>query len=173
MINALQTLTDNGLSHRVLLVVIADIVENDDTDDIDGKRCLVALEWFLDKEGHCNPNACTFEGGEIVFIDSWGYRVLTDDEAEAACSERIVNSVWSFDADFLADKTGIDKSVFEALRDTCEDGNAAIRFIIVGTCGLASFVEDAIDVHGRGHFLAHYDHTENEVGGGWFVYRVN
>jgi len=102
------------------------------------------------------------------------YLVLTESEADAMASEQIKESLWAFDADFLSGKTNIDFQVFEAIQknERCESNNPAIASIIVGTCGMDSFVHSAISADGRGHFLSSYDGDENEVGE-FFIYRTN
>ncbi len=176
MISALQTLKDNGLSTEALREVLIDLIDNDDIDDIDDvdeHQRIVVLEWYLGNEGDCDPDDCVFERNETVSISQREYRVLTSDEADAACAEYIVGSLWEFNVDFLAGETGINSIVFEALRKHVEDSNSAIRSIIDDSCGIAEFVDSAISAEGRGRFLAHYDCHETKAGNDWYIYRVN
>ena len=100
------------------------------------------------------------------------YLVLTDVEADEAAREYIENSLWAFNADFLASNTGLPDEVFTALQERCEDANETF-LTIISKCGdLDRLVRDAIASDGRGHFLAGYDFEENESGG-YFIYRTN
>ncbi len=173
MLNALQTLIDNGLSTITLTDVVNDLIDNDDIDDVDEHRRLIAFEWFLSEGNNADPSDCTFEGDGIIHIAPGNYRVLTDDEADEACAKYIEESFWAFSPDFLASETGIDKVVFEALVDKCEGANDAVHSIINGSCGVGEFVDSAIRDNGRGHFLAHYDDEEIEGRIGWYLYRVH
>lgn len=106
------------------------------------------------------------------------YLVLTDEEADEKTAEYIEYSLWAFTPWFLADQTGLPVEVFEAIQDNgkCESNNDAILSIIEKTCGLDEFVQSAISADGRGHFIAHYDHKENEEtvnGETFYIYRTN
>jgi hypothetical protein len=55
----------------------------------------------------------------------------------------------------------------------CEGANDSILALIEKTDGgLDGFVEEAVSVDGRGHFLSGYDGEECEVGE-FFAYRIN
>ena len=97
------------------------------------------------------------------------YMVLTDDEADDKVAEYIKETVWSFNPDFLASHSGIDREVFERLQESCETANDAIFKLIKD---FDHFVEDAIGTDGRGHFLSGYDGNENEQGD-FYLYRTN
>ena len=111
------------------------------------------------------------------------YLVLTNSEADEKAAEYIKDSLWAFNASFLAGETGIDDEVFKAIQDNgkCEGNNNAIESCIDD---MESFVNAAISADGRGHFLAGYDFEENEetvniYGEGdaanatFYIYRVN
>ena len=53
------------------------------------------------------------------------YIVLTDEEADEKAKQYILDSVWAFNANFLAVETGIDQEVFEAIQanERCESNN--------------------------------------------------
>lgn len=89
------------------------------------------------------------------------YLVLTDSEADEKAAEYIKDTLWAFNASFLAGETGIDEEVFKAIQANgkCESNNDAIESCIDD---MESFVEAAISADGRGHFLAGYDFEENE-----------
>jgi len=172
--DALQVLRDSDLLHdeayRAALTGFAD----GDADEND-KRRIAYILWSMDNGNTCNPSDAEFDGNSV----SEGrieHLVLTDDEANAAAADSIEQSLFAFNASFLAGETGIDQSVFAALADKCEDANDAIRSIIDGTCGWDTFVESATSADGRGHLLSSYDGEENEfsIGGEYFyIYRTN
>ena len=97
------------------------------------------------------------------------YMVLTDAEAQDKVAEYIKETVWAFNPDFLALHSGIDREVFEKLQESCESANEALLKLIKN---FDDFVEDAVRIDGRGHFLAGYDHNENEQGD-FYLYRTN
>ena len=92
------------------------------------------------------------------YIDSEDYLVLTDEEADEAVREEIEEMVWAFTPSFLSAHTGVDEEVFEALADRCESNNESFKRMIKD---FDHFVDDAVGIDGRGHFLAGYDHEEN------------
>lgn len=104
-----------------------------------------------------------------------GHIVLTDEEADSLAKAYILDSVWVFNADFLAAETGHDYEVFKAIQENgrCEDNNSAILALIDDE---QSFIDSAISADGRGHFLNTYDGQENEQrvdGITYYIYRMN
>lgn len=107
--------------------------------------------------------------------------VLTDEEADEKASEYIKESLWAFNPSFLADVTGIDAEVFEAIQanNRCESNNDAIARLVGDD--LESLISDAISSDGAAHFLNTYDGEENEINlkditgqnEYLFVYRIN
>lgn len=92
------------------------------------------------------------------------YAVGTDDEAEQAARDYIENTLWAFNADFLAGQTDLPVEVFTALQGKYEDSNDTLRTLIERSDdGLDGFVDEAISADGRGHFLSGYDGRENEI----------
>jgi len=130
---------------------------------------VIALASFLDidpgeiEEGYDSNN---FEA------DGCEYMVLTDSEADEMAREYIEQLLWAFNPSFLSGETGLPEEMFSALQDKCEGANDAFLQVIEQSCGLDSFVETAIGVDGRGHFLNTYDGEENEQGE-FFIYRTN
>ena len=176
MMDALQTLIDNGCSEDAVEALLNDIISGDSFEDVDDKRCCIAMLFDYEQGDKDDPSDYSISHGETVDGPRGEYLVLDDDEADAACHECIEQSLWSFTADFLSGETGIDDSVFAALADKCEDSNDAIRSIIVGSCGLDDFIESAASTCGRGRFLSGYDDEEYEVsvdGATYYVYRMN
>lgn len=97
-------------------------------------------------------------------LDSGEYIVCDDATADALAYDYITDTLWAFDASFLACETGLDERCFSPIAEKlCEDANPAFAAMITGTCGLASFVQSAIQAYGRGHFLASYDGEEHYV----------
>lgn len=104
--------------------------------------------------------------------DSAEYLVLTDEEADERVIEYIKESLWAFNASFLADFTGLPESIFTALQPQCEDANEAILALIDQKEGIEYFSEQAVSADGRGHFLSGYDGEEVEADE-YFIYRTN
>jgi len=93
-------------------------------------------------------------------IDSEDYLVLTDEEADEAVRGEIEELVWAFNASFLQAHTGVDADAIEKIQEMCEGANEPLKAMIKD---FDAFVEDAVNCDGRGHFLAGYDHEENEI----------
>ncbi len=114
--------------------------------------------------------------GENMYQGPGGeWLVLDDVEADTSARESILDSVWAFNADFLASyfPGGLTPEDVNNMRgDRCEDFNPAALALITAGSGLDSFVEDAIGADGRGHFLAGYDFEEGESEG-FYIYRTN
>lgn len=109
------------------------------------------------------------------------YRVLTDEEADQALVEYVTDTLWAFNASFLASETGLPEEIFEALQDKCEDANDAILAVVekLAEDGVEGFAQEAVRWDGRGHFLSHYDGEEIDLCDpdagmvAWHAYRVN
>lgn len=124
---------------------------------------------------------CLFNCEQANEIDNDGYdanqdyMVLTDSEADEKAADYITDSLWAFNAEFLAGETGIDVEVFKAIQANgkCESNNQAIESCIDDMPG---FIEAAISADGRGHFMSTYDGEEYEEtvnGETYFIYRIN
>ena len=141
----------------------------------DFKRYMWREEVYYDFETHLGDIemvGAQDDGEDVAGL----FLVLTDEEADAHARQYIEESVWAFNASFLAGQTGLPESAFEALSKQCEAGNEPIMQMIQATCGIDSFVEAAISADGRGHFLARYDHEEREFNNGrmtFYIYRIN
>jgi hypothetical protein len=109
-----------------------------------------------------------FNGGPIEdqrttsHCNSGEYAVLFDYEADERAAEYIEESLWAFNADFLASMTDFPESIFTALQPQCENANEAILAIVEKTCGMEAFVDAAVSADGRAHFLNTYDDEEDE-----------
>ncbi len=142
MMNALQTLIDNGLTHEQLKSVLEDIIGEDSFDDGNDRRCCVALLHYNENEGECDPNDCVASYGDTVKVAGHEYRVLSDEEAE----------------------TAFDSYLDQMLDDGAVDGSDC------GYFDTDSWRKD-MGMDGRGSSLASYDGEENECGE-YLLYRV-
>lgn len=107
-------------------------------------------------------------------IDGTEYAIARDyDQAEQACAEYIEDTVWAFNADFLASHIkALDADDIERLRgDKCESCNDALLKLIDD---VDAFVGDAITTDGLGHFLSPYDGEMVELDGtDILLFRIN
>ena len=109
-------------------------------------------------------------------IDGTEYLVLTDSEADDLARECILDSLWAFNANFIASHTenGLDDDAVEALAEMQgklgESANSIVKALIVD---LDHFVNDAIMSDGRGHFITSYDGQEIEIDGDLYAYRMD
>lgn len=106
------------------------------------------------------------------------YLVLTDEEADEKAKEYIVDSLWAFNASFVASEIDLDEEVIQAIHDNgkCEGNNDTIYNLINKLGDIDNFVDSAIKADGRGHFMSSYDGNENEEavnGTTYFIYRIN
>lgn len=126
-------------------------------------------------------------GLHILSIGRREYAIGDDGEADNAALEYIKESLWAFNADFIAGEIGnYDlKPAIEALSEKCEDGNDGIIALIEAFTSIEDFAQNAISADGRGHFLSSYDGEEIEFRyyhfekGRWvyedtyYIYRIN
>ena len=106
------------------------------------------------------------------------YLVLTDDEADEKSKEYILDSLWAFNASFIAGEIDLDEEVIQAIQDNgkCESNNDTIFNLIKKLGDIDSFIDAAISADGRGHFMSSYDGCENEEtinGTTYYIYRQN
>ena len=127
---------------------------------------------------YCSNNLTAVEEYDT---DSYNndYLVLTDEEADEKAAEYIKDSLWAFNASFLARETGFPIEEFTALQDQCEGANDAVFNLVDGNksdTDINSFIESAISADGRGHFMSSYDGNENEENVNdttYYIYRIN
>ena len=133
----------------------------------------LAIHLGVNKE-EITKQTYTHYGLPIFCIGSKEYAVGDDEQAGEALYEYIEQSVWAFNASFIASECNLPESegMIEAAQEKCESANDGILAMIKGTCGLKSFVDSAELADGRGHFLSPYDGEESEVDG-FFIYRLN
>ena len=116
-----------------------------------------------------------------VIENSWGfetgegteYIVYTDEEADQVALDYIKDTLWAFNASWLASYTGLHEAVFEALSEGYENSNEAIMALINNAGSMDEFVQESIDADGRGYFVANYDGEEIELENDYYAYRVN
>ena len=105
------------------------------------------------------------------------YLVLTPEEAQELALQDCRESVWAFNADFLADYLPPGgREALEALRsaDLCEDANDAVLALLGDNAERAFMAAIACD--GLAHSLAHYDGEELSAtvdGVTYQIYRTN
>lgn len=118
-------------------------------------------------ESRFGENLFHAEGGEFL--------VLTDEEADETAEQEIRESLWAFNASFIAShtKNGLDDEAEKALADMqgrlCESANPIVEALIED---MDHFISDAIRADGRGHFISRWDGEENESGQ-FFIFRIN
>lgn len=103
------------------------------------------------------------------------YLVLTDEEATKKAIEYVTDSLWAFNADFLASETDLPEEVFSVLQEKLSEGaNDTFKTLVREHCsqGIEGFAKEAISSDGRAHFLNTYDGHEYEEGE-FYIYRVN
>lgn len=137
-----------------------------------------------DEDGQTEADRDIEEGRDETDLDvgRQSYLVLTDEEADEKAAEQIEESLWAFNASFICSEAGLPHEAEEMIqsfqREKCEGANDTIRALIKD---FDEFVKAAISADGRGHFLAHYDHNENEedvtLASGrkvtFYIYRTN
>lgn len=131
----------------------------------------------------------------IDYFDDGDWIAYTDDEADEAVTDVIMNSLWAFKTEFLCEylhgvETESQINAIRKLQETlCEDANPILEALLRdsphkhkpgvytgGDVGFMCLLIDAIAADGRGHFLSSYDGNEHEVSindTDYFVYRVN
>ena len=145
------------------------------TKDDDSWTKKQALATFLDCETEDLEWTCMM--ASIMTVPEHGnadYLVLTSAEADKACRAYILDSLWAFNADFIAahSRTLLSRDAIAALAEMqnrlCESANELVKALIDD---LDRFIADAIEADGRGHFLSSYDGEEGEQGQ-YYIYRV-
>lgn len=113
----------------------------------------------------------------VFETDDAEYLVLTDKEANKYAKDSILESAWAFNTWFILDNLNskfkdADRDTLEEIiklaQEKCEGGND----IILGMITKRSFVDEAIQYDGRGHFLSSYDGEESEQDN-YYIYRTN
>lgn len=130
-----------------------------------------------DGEFTFNPCQQSYDhlGLTLYEVDGEEWAVGTDAECDRAAADYIRESLWAFNADFLAGFCGdVPAEMIAAWQEKCEEANGALLRLVGGN--FEDLVEQAIASDGRGHFMSSYDGNESEaeINGEWFFgYRVN
>lgn len=150
---------------------------------------LDTLKTFLIEEGEATQEELNNLTVENCYNDSYKtfevigneYKVLTDAEADEETKNQIIDSLWAFNANFILQHTEFynnstdreDAEFCDSLEQLqgsiCESANSIVKALITD---IDTFVDDAIDADGRGHFLSFYDGREHEQDE-FFIYRTN
>jgi hypothetical protein len=128
-------------------------------------------------EGVAELQSWDHYGLPVYEIDGQEYAIGTDEEANSAARSYIEDSLWAFNANFILDCCGLDRSGAESLQNmqekACEDANGFIASLIKRTGSIDHFVERAIQEDGRGYLLSRYDGEEIELlGGKYYAYKL-
>jgi hypothetical protein len=167
--NKFESLTEGQLKAIALLQFNSEAYT---IEEIDGEIKIFIGEEY-DEEGAIEIEE--IDGNE----ERDGYIVLTDEEADEEAAENIKQTLWAFNASFLASETGFPVEIFEGLQGKYESANEAVEALIdsrKSDTNLAEFIEAAISADGRGHFMNSYDGNENEEtvnGQTFYIYRMN
>lgn len=115
------------------------------------------------------------------------YLVLTEQEADDAIAKQIAeDELWLFYPEWIMKHTLLRDGMqfedsehkailqaFTAIQERMmEMSHPMLKGLIEATCGMPSFVAEAIAHNGRGHFLAPYDRDEKRQGD-FYIYRMN
>lgn len=147
MIQALQTLVDNGLRGEVLDTILIELIMSDNFENDDDRRTCIAFAWHRDNVDKAPPDSCSFQYEKIVKVDGAEYLVLTDEEAEDA---------------------------FDDYLESCLDDEGVVPGGSGPYFDRNAWKLDA-KIDGRGT-LAAYDNAEQEYdahGEWWYLYRIN
>lgn len=141
---------------------------------------------FEEFEETASIETYSFNGLSLVEIYNDQYAIGDNDDADNAASTYIEDTLWAFNADFIAGEIGNLELIpaIRAINEMCEDGNEPMRALIEAFTTIEEFVKDAISADGRGHFISSYDGEENEIvidvdyGNGdqketFYIYRIN
>lgn len=117
---------------------------------------------------HMTTDGDSFEVNDVECGGCACYYVYTDEEADQAVQDYIKRTTWVSSPSFIAEHTGIDKSVIEMLQEKCEDANEPLQRLIIS---YDKFIEEALSSDGRGHFISQYDGQEHEQGE-FYIYQA-
>lgn len=117
-----------------------------------------------------------YETQMATMEDGSEYLILTDEEADEQAAIEIKNSLWAFVPKFIIAhmanveySKSLENAISQMQASLCEDANDIVAAMIDD---IDNFVDDAIIVDGREHFIAWYDGEEIETKN-FFVYRIN
>ena len=111
-------------------------------------------------------------GDNTFDIHGQEWLVLTEDEADEAVYERILEDLWAFRPEYLQNWTETPADILQGMQEKlCEKATPIVRRLI-GEDNLDRFVADAVGADGRGHFISGYDGNECDMGD-FYGYRLN
>ena len=132
--------------------------------------------WLECGESEIENAGYEYYGLPVFELNGREYAVVNDADAQVAAKNYIKDSIWAFNAEFILSKCGLPLELAEAIKafqvNKGQSANDALLALVEKTCGLETFVTEAICADGRGHFLSPYDGRENEQDG-FYIYRVN
>lgn len=104
----------------------------------------------------------TFEYGRQKYL------VCTEEEADKRCEDYILDTLWAFNTSFIMNyidtRTDYDdkslRKCLVALQELCEYSNYLIKLLVGNR--IDEFIENAINLDGRGHYLSPFDGVEKE-----------
>ena len=140
------------------------------------RKAALALHLTCDVE---DVEACKY-GAHTFEAEGHEYVVLTDAEADDAARTAAKDTLWAFRVEFLRSYiTPLNKEragkAFAAMQSAlCEDAGPLVEAMLGDQ--LDTFLDDAVRIDGRGHFLAGYDGREVEVRPAsetFYLYRTN
>lgn len=139
---------------------------------------IAALLTFLQQQGLLAESDTIDDITPVTYTDNtydaagaeWG--VFTDDEAEEGAREYTIDSLWTFNPEFLEHycPEGVDADILRLLQEHDEDANPALLKLVGDN--IDRLINDAIASDGRGYFLSPYDGEEHEAGQ-FYIYRTN
>lgn len=103
--------------------------------------------------------------GNTINIEGFDYIILDDEEINERMLYYIQETASYFNTWFLSKMTNLPEIVFEKLVDE----NEAVFEIINHTCGIDTFIENAIETDGIGNFLNGYNGEAYELSNGLTV----
>ena len=139
------------MTHSIKAQALAQYLHDQNMDDTDITEIL---------EQYDNEQEFTANGEDLLILD--------EHEADTRFTDYILDSLWAFRAEFIADHVHKDRiddysdliRSIQQIQEQCEGANSAIKAMIDD---LEDFVHDAISADGRGHFLSSYDGNEYEA----------
>jgi len=140
---------------------------------------LAAAKYFEEEPDEIEEESWDHYGLRVFSSGSMEIAVGDDDVASTAAEEYIKDTLWAFNAEFIAEHTQIGYkewfvNAIKALQESkYESANDDILDMIED---LDEFINDAIVDDGRGHFLNSYSGEEDEIkinGITYYVYRIN
>ncbi len=134
--------------------------------EIDEDR--ITRDEYYDGMGVYGKTSYLVDGNDRFFV-------ADDEEAYRLAEDYIKDTLWAFNAEFIAAHTGKDlsdkaiKAIGKMQEALCEDANPLVEAMI---SDLDEFIEDAIEADGRGHFVNTYD-GEEYMSGDYFIYSLD